>query len=106
MDEKFRDILSGKLMLTQNRKATDTETEEDDDDEVPEETGTPRKYDTSERDGRYVPIRRIPEEDTLQIHTDGKIPGDNLETNIRRSNRNSRKPNRYGSIPYTGNLLG
>ena len=39
----------------------------------------------------YTPIRTNPEEDALQIHTDGEIPGENLETNIRRSNRNSKK---------------
>ena len=44
-------------MIVQNRKATNTETEEDDDDEddeMPEEIGTPKKYDTSERDGIYA----------------------------------------------------
>ena len=99
--------MNGKL---KNRKATDTDTEEDDDDEddeeVPEEIGTPKTYDTSERDGRYAPILTNPEEDARQIHTDGEIPGENLESNIRRSNRNSKKPNRFGTIPYTGSFWG
>ena len=76
---------------------------------MPEETGTPTKvYDTSERKGNYVPIRTSPEEDALQIYTDGETTGENLENQnqTRRSNRNSKKPNRYGSIPYTGNFGG
>ena len=61
-DEILRDILNGKLMIVQNRKATDTDSEEDDndeeddnveeDEELPEENGTPRVYHTSERDGQ------------------------------------------------------
>ena len=47
-----------------------------------------------------------PEEDALQLHTDGEISGENLKTNIRRSSRDSKKPNRYGTIRYTGNLWG
>ena len=76
---------------------------------MPEETGTPIKvYDTSERNGSYVPIRTCPEEEALQIYTDGETTGEILENQnqIRRSNRNSKKPNRYGSIPYTGNFWG
>ena len=63
--EILRDIINGKLKIVQNRKATDTDTEGDDDDEddvdeeLPEENGTPKVYDTSERDGRYAPIRKI-----------------------------------------------
>ena len=70
-----------------NRKATESDTDENDDDEDDEElpvsTGTPKIYDTSERDGRYAPIRTNLEEDALQIHTDGEIPVKNLETNIK-----------------------
>ena len=40
-----------------------------------EETGTPTVYDTSEEDGRYVPIRINPAEDALQLHTDSEITG-------------------------------
>ena len=71
---------------------------------MPEEIGTPtpKLYDTSERDRRYAPIRTNPEEDALQLHTDGEISGENSKTNIRRSTRDSEKPNRYGTIPYTG----
>ena len=69
---------------------------------MPEETGTPtpKVYD-SERDGRYKPIRTNPKKDALQIHTDGEISGENLKTNIRRSSRDSKKPNIYGTIPHT-----
>ena len=64
-------------------------------------------YDTSERNGSYVPIQTNPEDDALQLHTDGEIPGENKSNNIiRRSYRNIVKPNRYGSIPYTGNFWG
>ena len=109
-NEILRDILNGKLKIVQSKKREESETDDDDededDDETPEETGTPIVYDTSERDGRYVPIRTNPEEDTLQLDTDSEMPGKNSESQIRRSNRNSKKPNRYGSIPYTGNFWG
>ena len=102
-DEILRDILNGKLKIVQNKKRAESETDDDDEDEddeeTPEEIGTPITYDTSEKDGRYVPIRTYPEEDTLQLHTDSEMPGENSESQIRRSNRNSKKPNRYGSIP-------
>ena len=106
-DGILRDILNGKLKIVQNRKATNTETEDDDDEDdedVPEEIGTPKTLDTSERGGKYIPIRTNPEKDALQIHTDGEIPGENLENKVRRSNRNGKKPNRYGTVPYTGNF--
>ena len=92
-DEILRDILNRKLIIVQNRKPTDTETEDDDDEDdadVPEEIGTPKIYDTSERGGRYIPIRTNPEEYALQIPTDGRIPGENFKNKVRRSNRNSK----------------
>ena len=49
-------------------------------------TGTPTVCDTSERDGRYVPIRTNPKEDALQLHTDSETTGEHLKTRIRRSN--------------------
>ena len=106
-DEILRDILNGKLKIVQNRKTSISESEDDDDDddeEMLEETGN-RSYDTSEREGRYEPIRTNPEEDVIQIHTDGELPqGENNENKTLRSNRNTNKPNRYGCIPYTGNF--
>ena len=67
-DEILRDILNGKLKIVQNRKQTGSDTEEEDDDdddeEMPEETGT-KVYDTSEREGRYAPIRTNPEDDAF-----------------------------------------
>ena len=103
--------MTGKLKLVKARKPATSDTEEDDDDEdeeMPEEIGTPtpKVYDTSERDGRYIPIRTNPEEDALQLHTDGEISGENIETNIRRSTRDCKKPNRYGTTPYPGNFWG
>ena len=53
---------------------SETEDEiDDDDEEMPEETGN-RSYYTSERDGRYEPIRTNPDEDVIQIHTDDETP--------------------------------
>ena len=108
-DEIFRDILNRKLKILQNRKSTESETEENDDDEddeeMPEETGTLKIYDTSERDGRHASIRTNPEEDTLQIHTDGDISGMNLETNIRRSNRNTANTAVYHIPEFFGSRI-
>ena len=83
---------------------------------MPEEAGTPIVYDTSEKDGRYVPIRTNPEEeDTLQLQPccnynaaifDSEITGEKLKTQTRRTNRESKKQNRYGSVTYTGNFWG
>ena len=109
-DELLRDILNGKLKPVKARKTETSDTEEDydEDEEMPEEIGTPtpKVYDTSEREGRYIPIRTEPEEDALQLHTDGAISGEKIETITRRSIRDSKKPNRYGTIPYTGNFWG
>ena len=109
-DEILRDILNGKLKIVRNRKVSVSETEDEDDDddeEMPEETGS-RTYDTSERNGRNQPIRTNPEEDVIQIHTDGdEIPqGENTDNKIRRSSQNINKPNKYSSVPYTGNFWG
>ena len=91
-DEILRDILNGKLKIVQYRKPTGSDTEDDDDDEeIPEETGTQKTYDTSERDGLYAPIRINPEEDALQLYTDGEISGENLKTNTRRSSQDGKK---------------
>ena len=104
--------MNGKLKLVKARKQTKSDTKEEDDydgdKEMPEEVGTPtpKLYDTSERDGRYIPIQTNPEEDALQLHTDGEMSCENIETNIGRSTRNSEKPNRHGTIPYTGNFWG
>ena len=65
--------MNGKLKIVQNKKRAESETndddEDEDDEEMPEESGTPIVCDKSERDGRYVPIRTNPEEDTLPLHT-------------------------------------
>ena len=57
-----------------NKKHTETETEDEDEDdeEIPEDAG--KTYDTSEKDGRYAPIQTDPENDVIQIHTDGEMP--------------------------------
>ena len=109
-DEILRDILNGKLRIVQNKKKTDTETEDEDDDdddedETPEEAG--KTYDISERERerRYIPIRTDPENDVIQIHTDGEMPQcENSESEHKRSNRITNRPNRYGSISYKGNF--
>ena len=55
-DEILRDNLNGKLKIVQNKERAESETDDDDEDEddeeMPEETGTPIVYDTSERNGR------------------------------------------------------
>ena len=72
---------------------------DDDEEEIPVETG--RVYDTSEKDGRYGPIRTDPENDSLQIHTEGeRLQVENLKHNVRQSNQSIKKPFRYGSVPY------
>ena len=56
----------------------------------------------------YQPIATSPE-DELNLHTDGEINTGEKQTSnkitedkkIRRSNRESKQPNRYGGIPYT-----
>ena len=92
-------------MKVQNRKKCDSETEDEDDDdddeEMPEVTGD-ITYDTSERNGSYTPIQANPDEDAIRIHTDGEISGESLDHKIRRSNRKTNKPNRYGGLSYTG----
>ena len=108
-DQILHDISNGKLKIVENRKLTgsdmEEENEDDDDEEMPVETGTPKIYDTSERDGRYAPTRKNPQEDALQLHTDEKISGENLKTNKTVKPR-KQKPKRYGTIPYTGNFWG
>ena len=37
-----------------------------------------KTYDTSEENGKYTPVQTNPEEDVIQIHTDGEISGENL----------------------------
>ena len=81
------------------------EDDDDDDEKIAEETGR-QTYDTSESKSRYATIQTNPEDDATQIHTDGEISDENTETIIRRSNRNVRKPNSYGRVPYTGNFCG
>ena len=50
----------------------DDEEDDDEEEELPDEAG--RVYDTSERSGRYEPIRTDPENGVLRIHPDGEIP--------------------------------
>ena len=109
-DEKLLDILEGKLRIVQRKTRTETDSGDDDDDDDDEEeeeiSEEPRSVnDTSERDGRYEPIRTDPKKYSLQLHTDGEVPqGENSKLNIRRSNRIIKKPNRYVSVPYQGNF--
>ena len=67
---------------------------------MPEDAG--KNYKTSERNARYVPIRTDPENGLIQIHTDGEfLQGEKITNNLTRSDRNTNRPNRYGSILYT-----
>ena len=69
-------------------------------------TGGNRNTENIRHFRKYIPIRTNPEEDALQIHTDSGISGENFENKIRRSNRNSKKLNKYGTVPYTRNFWG
>ena len=61
---------------------------------------------THRREGDDMPqYKQTPKMMQIQIHTDGEMPhGENTENNHRRSNRNTNRPNRYGSIYYKGNF--
>ena len=100
-NEILRDVLNGKLKLVQNqRNESESESEEG---EIEDEESDFENHDTSEKDGRYKPVTTSPE-DELNLHTDGEINAGENQTNnkttenkkIRRSNRESRQPNRYG----------
>ena len=109
-NEILRDVLNGKLKIVQNQRTeSDSESEEG---EIEEEESDFENHDTSERNGKYKPVTTTPE-DELNLHTDGEInPGENQINNkitenekIRRSNRESRQPNRYGGgVTYTKNF--
>ena len=85
-DEILRDVLNGKPTIVQNQKKSEQHTDDDDDDDeekMPEETGD-RLSHTSERDSRYKLIQTSPEEEVLQIHTNGKVAlGEKIENTIR-----------------------
>ena len=95
--------------MVQNRTQSESDNKDDDEDEEEEmsdETGN-RTYDKSERDGPFEPIRTSPQKDVIRIHTDGEIPhGNNIENKIRRSCRNTNKPNRDCSITCSGTFWG
>ena len=93
---------SGTKIVQNQRAESDSESEEG---EIEEEESDFENHDTSERNGKYKPVTTSPE-DELNLHTDGEInPGENQINNkitenekIRRSNRESRQPNRYGGL--------
>ena len=108
-NEILRDVLNGKLKIVQNQRAeSDSESEEG---EIEEEESDFENHDNSERNGKYKPVTTSPE-DELNLHTDGEINPDENQINnkitenekIRRSNRESRQPNRYGGVTYTKNF--
>ena len=78
-----------KIVPTDDSDNTDENDDYEDEEEMPEETGTPKIYDTCKRDGRSAPIRTTAEENAMQIHIGGEISVENLErrSNIRRSNQ-------------------
>ena len=79
---------------------TEEEEEEEEEEEMPDEIG--KSYDTYQKGGRYARIITDPENDVIQIHTNGEIlQGDDITNKIRRSDRNTNKQDKYGSIPYT-----
>ena len=108
-NEILRDVLNGKLKIVQKQRTeSDSESEEG---EIEDEESDFENHDTSEKDGKYKPVTTSPE-DELNLHTDGEInPGENQvnyktteNKEIRRSNRESRQPNRYGGVTYTKNF--
>ena len=104
-NEILIDVLNGKLKIVQNqRNESESESEEG---EIEDEESDFENHDTSEKDGRYKPVTTSPE-DEPNLHTDDEInPGENQRNNkstenkkIRRSNRESKQPNRYGGYLY------
>ena len=108
-NEILRDVLNGKLKIVQNQRTGSNS--ESEDGEIEDEESNFENHDTSEKDGRYKPITTS-SEDELNLHTDGEInTGEKQSSNkttenekIRRSNRESKQPNRYGGITYTKNF--
>ena len=107
-NEILRDVLNGMLKIIQNQRTeSDCESEEG---EIEDEESDFENHDTSEKDGRYKPITTSPE-DELILHTDAEINTGEKQSNdkttenekMRRSNRESKQPNRYGGITYTKN---
>ena len=108
-NEILRDVLNGKLKIIPNKKQdSDSESEKG---EIEDEDSDFENPDTSERNGRYQPITTSPE-DELNLHTDGELNTGEIKTentvtekNTRRSNRESKQPNRYGvGVTYTRNF--
>ena len=102
--EILGDVLNGKIKIVQKQRTeSDSEREEG---EIEYEESDFENHDTSEKDGRYKAITTSPE-DELNLHTDGEInTGEKQSRNkttenekIRRSNRESKQPNRYGAFP-------
>ena len=89
--------------MQNQRNESESESEEG---EIEDEESDFENHDTSEKDGRYKPVTTSPE-DELNLHTDGEMnPGENQINNkttenkkIRRYNRESRQPKRYGGLP-------
>ena len=87
------------MKIIPNKKLySDSESEEG---EIVDEDSDFENPDTSERNGRYQPITTSPE-DELNLQTDGEMNTGEIKTentvtekNIRRSNRESKQPNRY-----------
>ena len=108
-NEILRDVLNGKLKIIPNKKQdSDSESEKG---EIEDEDSDFENPDTSERNCRYQPITTSPE-DELNLHTDGELNTGEIKTestvtekNTRRSNRESKQPNRYGvGVTYTRNV--
>ena len=90
------------MKIVQNKRTkSDSESEER---EIEDEKSDFENHDTSERDGCYRPITTSPENE-LNLHTDGELNTGEIKTkniipdkNIRRSNRESKQPSRYGGL--------
>ena len=93
-NEILRDILNGKLKITQNRKHKSESESESEEGEIDQESDFEMENpDTSERNW-YKPICTNPD-DELKLHTDGEMPTGEKESKyleteniaVRRSNR-------------------
>ena len=106
-NEILKNIRNGISENAQN-ETTENYSEEDDDDDdednaMSEDIG--KNYDTSEKDGRCIPICADPQEDVIQIHTDEEtLQVENSTITTLRSRRTLHKSCRYGGVPYIKNF--
>ena len=109
-NEILRDVLNRKLKIVLNKRTeSDSESEEG---KIEDEKNDFENHDTFEANGCYRPITTSTE-DELNLHTDGKLNLGEIKTEdirtenekVRRSNLESKQPNRYGGL-HTVEIFG